>query len=148
MFGSVRSSILMFGEHYKHLGSSIFFQFYFLSIHFLSMFSRKKISHFQINNFFCRKEIETQNLVKNSGLIVSIKVWCLVLPVQSSVLKFKCHVWNVQSSVCQCSKCSMLGILVFDPPLAYADVRGFHGVHCSWVIMHYTWCECICVVPL
>ena len=49
MFGSVQSSILMFGEHYEHLGTNkviqsvadmgyikknYFFQFYLLSIHF------------------------------------------------------------------------------------------------------------------
>ena len=46
-----------------------------------------------------------------------IKVRCSVSHVRSSVSKSQVHVRNVRSSVCQCSKCSVFGILVFVPPL-------------------------------
>ena len=48
-----------------------------------------------------------------------LKVRCSVLPVRSSVSKFGHHVRSVQSSVCQCSRCSKFGILMFVPPLTH-----------------------------
>ena len=46
-----------------------------------------------------------------------IKVRCSVSHVRSSVSKSQGDVRNVRGSVCQCSKCSVFGILVFVPPL-------------------------------
>ena len=108
---NVRRTLQTFGEQY------FFSILLFEHTLFVNVQSQKNFT-FSNKQFFCLKKIETQNLVKNSSLIESYRSSMFGnLPVQSSVLKFKCHVWNVQSSVCQCLKCSMFGILVFDPPL-------------------------------
>ena len=52
-----------------------------------------------------------------------LKVRCSVLPVRSSVSKFGHHVRSVWSSVCQCSRCSQFGILMFVPPLVITTVK-------------------------
>ena len=51
------------------------------------------------------------------------KVRCSFLPVRSSVSKFGHHVRSVRSSVCQCSRCSKFGILMFVPPLVWSKVE-------------------------
>ena len=58
-----------------------------------------------------------------------IKVRCSVSHVRSSVSKSQVHVRNVRSSVCQCSKCSVFGILVFVPPLVV--IRSLRSTKCS-----------------
>ena len=83
------------------------------------IFSCNKIWHFLINNFSVWKKLNFKIWSKIHTWLMPIKVRCSVLPVRSSVLKYKSHVRNVRSSVCQCSKCSMFGILVFDPPLVH-----------------------------
>ena len=134
MFGSVQSSILMFGEHYEHLGTSkviqsvanmgyikrkkiIIFSILPFEHSLLSIFCCNKIWHFVINNFSVwKKKLNPKIWSKIHAWLMPIKVRCSVLPVRSSVLKFKSHVRNVRSSVCQCSKCS-----TFDPPLVNID---------------------------
>ena len=55
------------------------------------------------------------------------KVRCSVLPVRSSVSKFGHHVRSVRSSVCQSSRCSKFGILMFVPPLILVTI------HHTWI---------------
>ena len=99
MFGSVRSSILMFGEHYKHLGSSIFFSILlFEHTLFVNVQSQKNFT------FFCLKKIETQNLVKNSSLIESYR---------SSMFGIACSKFGLEIQE-SCSKCSKFGVSMFE----------------------------------
>ena len=69
-------------------------------------------------NFSARKKFQNFKKMPKTKVWPSLtKVRCSVLPVQSSVSKSEGHVQDVRSSVHQCSKCSVFGILVFVPPL-------------------------------
>ena len=121
MFGSVQSSILMFGEHYEHLGTSkviqsvtnmgyikrkkiIIFSILLIEHSLLSIFSCNKIWHFVINNFSVWKKIEPQNLVKNSRLIDAYK---------SSMFGLACSKFGLEIQE-SCSKCSKFGVSMFE----------------------------------
>ena len=114
MFGSVQSSIQMFGEHYEHLGTSKVIQSVANMGHIkknlliehslLSIFSCNKIWHFLINNFSVWKKIEPQNLVKNSHLIDAYK---------SSMFGLACLKFGLEIQESG-SKCSKFGVSMFE----------------------------------
>ena len=99
---NVRRTLQTFGEQY------FFSILLFEHTLFVNVQSQKNFT-FSNKQFFCLKKIETQNLVKNFGLIESIKVCCSVRSWNSSVMfeMFKVRCVNVQSVQCWVFWCSI-----------------------------------------
>ena len=122
MFGSVQSSILMFGEHYEHLGTSkviqsvanmgyikrkkiIIFSILLIEHSLLSIFSCNKIWHFVINNFSVWKKNSTPKFGQKFT-----PDWCAY---KSSMFGLACSKFGLEIQE-SCSKCSKFGVSMFE----------------------------------